>query len=321
MNKSNILNQTTPQKTEFQRFTPSHITLFSGWLLFYASWLYFVVGFKPEHTFFLFFTFIVYFGTATSRKFLYAFFILLLYGLMYDALRLKPNYTVNPVHVEDIYNLEKTFFGINTEGARLTLNEYWRHNGNSFLDILTGFFYINWVPIPFGFAFFLFFKNHRRLALDFAFGFFIINIIGFCIYYAYPAAPPWYVEQYGFKVLHNTGSSAAGLLNFDTIFDIKMFENLYQKNSNVFAAMPSMHSAFPLLCFLIGLSLKKRLVNIFFGIFALGIWFSAVYTRHHYVADVLAGITVACIGFYSYVFLKEKTFLKTWFEKLVQIVS
>ena len=34
----------------------------------------------------------------------------------------------------------------------------------------------------------------------------------------------------------------------------------------------------------------------FFIIIMLGIWFAAVYTSHHYLLDVLAGITVALTG-------------------------
>lgn len=38
------------------------------------------------------------------------------------------------------------------------------------------------------------------------------------------------------------------------------------------------------------------MVNILFTTVTVGIWFAAVYLSHHYVLDVLAGITSAIVG-------------------------
>jgi membrane-associated phospholipid phosphatase len=65
---------------------------------------------------------------------------------------------------------------------------------------------------------------------------------------------------------------------------------MYAKSSNVFAAMPSMHAAFMLLVLFYGIKYKLKYWNILFAIILVGIWFSAVYTSHHYILDVIAGI-------------------------------
>ena len=154
----------------------------------------------------------------------------------------------------------------------------------------------------------------------FSYAFLFTNIIGFCIYYLYPAAPPWYIEQYGLRIVHNTPGNAAGLLNFDKLTGTTIFAGLYQKNANVFAAMPSLHSAYPVLCLLYGWRLKLPLLNAFFAVFVVGIWFAAVYTRHHYIIDVLAGGTTAVLGYLWFEYLSEKTKLKNWFDRLEKVI-
>jgi membrane-associated phospholipid phosphatase len=72
------------------------------------------------------------------------------------------------------------------------------------------------------------------------------------------------------------------------------------------------------LCFLYGWRLKRPWLNLIFGVFTLGIWFSAVYTGHHYLIDVLGGLMVAVTGYTIFEYLSEQTKLKTWFENFVQ---
>jgi len=75
---------------------------------------------------------------------------------------------------------------------------------------------------------------------------------------------------------------------------------MYSKNANVFAAIPSLHAAYPIITVLYG-SLSKRLwVHIGFVFFSLSVWFSAVYSRHHYVLDVLAGGMCALTAYTIY---------------------
>jgi inositol phosphorylceramide synthase catalytic subunit len=304
------------EESESQHFNKIDFSRLIVGTLLYFSWFYFLVGLRPEHTFMYVFALALYFAHSKTRQFILAFSIFNVYWIIYDSLRIAPNYTVNRIHIAEIYSLEKSIFGIYTEGGYLTLNEYFKINHTPFLDVLAGFSYLNWVPIPLIFSLYLFYSN-KKLLLQFAYAFVFTNILGFLIYYAYPAAPPWYVEQYGFQVIHGTPGNAAGLLNFDAFFGIHLFENMYSKNANVFAAMPSLHSAYPVLCFLYGLRLKKWGLNLFFGTFVLGIWFSAVYTRHHYVLDVLAGGTTALVGYFLFEYLSEKTRLKIWFDWLL----
>jgi inositol phosphorylceramide synthase catalytic subunit len=297
-----------------------NLSAFALFTFAYFTWFYGLVGFRTEH--FTMYCIIVgcYFAHPTTRRFIYAFGVFAIYWILYDSMRVVPNYEVNPIHIQEPYLIEKTWLGIrDTEGPLQTWNEYFKLNPSPTLDFLTGLAYLNWVPIPLFFAFYLFLKQ-KRLFLKFSYAFLFTNIIGFCIYYAYPAAPPWYVEQYGFQVIHGTPGNAAGLLNFDKLTGTTIFAGLYQKNANVFAAMPSLHSAYPVLCLLYGWRLKSPILNIFFTVFVISIWFSAVYTRHHYIIDVLAGGSTALLGYFTFEYLSEKTRLKGWFDQLEKAI-
>ncbi|HRI58385.1 MAG TPA: phosphatase PAP2 family protein, partial [Saprospiraceae bacterium] len=286
-------------------------TLFAGSAAYFA-WFWFFVGWRMEHLFIYVLALSLYYFHTTTRRFILAFGVFVAYWIIYDSMRVVPNYEVNPIHVAEPYYIEKAWFGVNTPEGRLTWNEFFKIHHTPFWDIVTGLFYLNWVPIPLLFAFWLL-RNDKLLFLKFSYAFVFTNLIGFCIYYLYPAAPPWYVEQHGFEVIHGTKGNAAGLLEFDKLVCINIFAGMYQKNANVFAAIPSLHSAYPVLCLLYGRRLKKTWLNVLFAVFTAGVWFAAVYSRHHYFIDVLLGGAVAVASYLAFEYLSEKTILKKWF--------
>lgn len=140
-------------------------------------------------------------------------------------------------------------------------------------------------------------------------------MIGFIIYYVYPAAPPWYFQKFGVVFNADTQGNSAGLQKFDTYFNAGIFDSIYAKSSNVFAAIPSLHSSYPPIVLYYGIQKKMGWVNIVFAIVMIGIWFAAVYTSHHYVIDVLAGIVCAIIGI---IIFKKGLMQTTGFKKFLQ---
>ncbi|MFN0290778.1 phosphatase PAP2 family protein [Pedobacter helvus] len=282
---------------------------------------YFLVGYKTDQLVLIGIFNVLYYASAITRKFIIGFSIFIVYWIIYDYMKAFPNYNYNPVHIADLYNFEKSVFGIAQGEKILTPNEFWLTHTNSFLDVLTGFFYLMWVPVPLAFAAFLFFANERRSFLHFLLTFVWVNLLGFVVYYLYPAAPPWYVQQHGFEFIAGTPGNTAGLIRFDNFFGIELFKSIYSKGSNVFAAMPSLHSAYPLIVVYYGAKGKFRKANIFFITVMVGIWFAAVYTSHHYLADVLAGITTATIGIISFNWLKERKPLVNFIQSMLKLIS
>ncbi|WP_026768394.1 phosphatase PAP2 family protein [Asinibacterium sp. OR53] len=265
----------------------------------------FLIGFKSDQLILvaLFNTF--YYLSAATRRFITGFSIFMVFWIIFDYMKAFPNYHYNTVHIESLYQAEKKLFGTWQDGRLLTPNEYWSLHRYTLLDIASGIFYLCWVPVPLAFAGFLFFKDRRQF-LYFSLSFLLVNLIGFAFYYIYPAAPPWYVQQYGFGFIPDTPGNTAGLGAFDRIFHVGIFKALYAKSSNVFAAMPSLHAAYPLIVLHYGVKNKLGAVNLLFVLVMAGIWFSAVYSSHHYVLDVLAGIACSVAGIFLFKWLSEK---------------
>jgi hypothetical protein len=288
----------------------------------YLSLSYALVGFKTDQLVLIGIFFILYFASTLTRKFVLGFTIFIVYWIIFDYMKAFPNYHYNQVHIAGLYNFEKSIFGINYGGHLITPNEYWRINGHTFLDLITGFFYLCWIPVPFGFAAYLFFTRRHRQFLYFALTFVVVNLLGFVVYYTYPAAPPWYVQHHGFQFYQVTVGNTAGLAKFDAFFHINLFKSIYAKGSNVFAAMPSLHSSYPLIVVYYGLKNRLGWGNLFFITVTVGIWFSAVYTSHHYVLDVLAGITTAATGIalFNLMVAKSKK-LRRWLNRYEAIIQ
>ena len=243
---------------------------------------------------------------------------MMVYGAAYRLLRFVPR--VMPIDTRELYDAEVSLFGI---GGR-TWCEHFAANPDPVLDVVSAVCYICWVPLPILFAFFLYFTR-RRLCLHFTTGFMIMNLIGFACYYLHPAAPPWYVMAHGFVADPDTPGCAAGLLRFDAIVGYPLFENMYRGTTNVFAPIPSLHSAkvpYALLfAYIIYIKERARdvvpwLVLLF--VISAGTWFAAVYTQHHYIIDVVCGIALVPVSYLIFCcFIRPRR----WFQRLEAMVA
>ncbi len=167
------------------------------------------------------------------------------------------------------------------------------------------------MPVPIGFGLYLYITD-KELFVKYSLAFLFVNIIGFIIYYIYPAAPPWYVQDYGFNLHIGIDGSRAGLERFDKLIGLPVFKAIYNKNANVLAAMPSLHSAYPVIVLFYAFKKGVNLITKFLLVlFLLGIWFSAVYSSQHYIIDVIAGFLVAVFS----IFIYEKLILNNRFVK------
>lgn len=292
-------------------------SLLSAAYLLLSAWL---VGYKTDQVFLVVLFNVLYYASGFTRKFILGFSIFIVYWIIFDYMKAFPNYLFAEVHTGSLHAAEKSIFGIKAGNEILTPNEYFLRHQHSWMDIMSGLFYLCWIPVPLAFGAYLFFTN-RRLFLQFSLTFVLVNLVGFVGYYTYPAAPPWYLQEHGLVAQLNTPGSTAGLHRFDDYFGVTVFQSIYAKSSNVFAAMPSLHSAYPLIVVYYGFRKKIGWWNILFILVTTGIWFAAVYTSHHYVLDVLAGILCATIGItlFDKVIMKNRRFnrfLDAYYKKI-----
>jgi hypothetical protein len=231
-------------------------------------------------------------------------------GIIYDSMRYYADYLRGPIQVKFPYEFDMRFFGIETDAGRLTPNEWWQKHTNVVLDFITGFFYLAFI------AFYVLISAYHALLLPFrtkdpvqrlkaerigpyvTWAFFFVNMLGYSTYYWFPAAPPWYVPDYGLGPARmDTMASAAGALRFDELLGTTFFTGMYGRAADVFGAIPSLHVAYPLLSVFFAFYLKS--LRFYALTFYLVMCFSAVYLNHHYILDILWGSTYALMVFFA----------------------
>jgi len=235
-----------------------------------------------------------------TRSFLISFFPFILTGQIFDFMRYFYWQGIEGhVKVAEPYLRDLSWFGIHAQvgGAvkRLTPNEFFALHHWTAVDLLCGFAYLVFVGEYLLMAFYLFFSKRLGWLKRFGWSFLTVNVMGFLTYFIYPAAPPWYVSQYGLGPARmDVHPSAAAAARFDQILGTHFFDQVYGRGVDVYGAYPSLHVSYPFLVFLVTLSLPAlKLARAPALAFYLLMCFSAVYLQHHYVVDVLMGTAYA----------------------------
>lgn len=266
------------------------LIIFPGHLLLTAL----TMGLRPEHfvldLIFLGVAWLPHPRAALSRQL----FPLFLTAVAYDNGRYL-KYLRGSIHVGDLYRAELRLFGIATAHGLKIPAEFLGLHTAAALDFICGLAYMIYLYELVALCIYLAFRDPPRMS-RLAWAFFAVNVMGLATYVLYPAAPPWYALTHGLGPAQlDVAPSAAGAARFDALLGISYFQQFYARNPNVFGAMPSLHVAYPTLCFL--LMRKSGVVwALSTAAFALLVGFSAVYLQHHYVLDVVAGATYALIA-------------------------
>jgi len=205
------------------------------------------------------------------------------------------------VHVLEPYLLDRALFGISTAEGQLTPNEFLARHTSAVLDLVNGVGYALFLWWSVAVALVLAIRDdprHRQMLRRFGWSFFFMNLAGIATYYVYPAAPPWYVSQYGFgPVRYDIKPGIADLQRFDALVGIPYFSTFYSRSADTFGAIPSLHVSYPLLTFLFGRELRKPWLDVASLALFVVISFGAVYLQHHYVIDVLLGAAYAIAAY------------------------
>lgn len=120
----------------------------------------------------------------------------------------------------------------------------------------------------------------RRLLISLA----ALGYLGPAGYVAYPAAPPWWVYENGFRQTTPEHSRPAGLQSGSVL------STLFHYSPNRFAAIPSLHGAFPLLLLVLALHWARPRWIAPAGFYTAAMWFACVFLNQHYIVDLLASV-------------------------------
>jgi hypothetical protein len=233
------------------------------------------------------------FTNATTRKLYVGLFPLGAVAVVYDAMRYVKNLGVTPdrVHVCDLRDHELRLFGVTADGVRMTLQDYFQMHPVRWLDFVCAVPYGTFIFTSALFATYIFRKDFLALQ-RYAWTFLLMNIVGFVTYHVYPAAPPWYFHAHGCVVdLASHASEGPNLMRVDAALGVGFFHGFYGRASDVFGAVPSLHVAYPLLILLEGYKHFRPLLRALAIAYFLAMCFAAVYLDHHWVIDVLVGLT------------------------------
>jgi membrane-associated phospholipid phosphatase len=183
------------------------------------------------------------------------------------------------VHVEEPISAELRLFGA---VPTLLLQQFHRA---PILDYLGALFYSLHFIAPTVVAFILWKYRHKDY-WGYTLAFAICTYSALVTFLIYPVAPPWFGVN-ATRILFQVDSNM-GVPVYHTIFDYIQ--------PNLFAAFPSLHSAYPWLISLYALKIgKKRALPVL--LFPVGVWFSAVYLGEHYVVDIIGGVVYATVAF------------------------
>jgi len=233
------------------------------------------------------------YGNGAMRRIFAGLYPMGLLGLVYDAMRFVKNVGLTPerVHLCDLRALEMRLFGVNEDGIRETLQDYFQAHHLTALDLICAVPYGTFLFVTIGFAVFLYRKDYSAMQ-RFGWSFLLVNIAGFITYHVYPAAPPWYFHAHGCSVdLASHASAGANLTRVDAMIGTPFFAGLYGRSNDVFGAVPSLHVAYPGLILLFGWPNLKAPGRVLAVLFLVTMAFGAVYLDHHWVIDVLLGLT------------------------------
>ncbi len=292
-------------ETIFRRYW--YITLLLFWTIYTAFTVIMDAALRIDFVIILVLVVILSFLNEKTRLFLKISTPFILAFFLYDVMRYLTTSLRGEINVAEPYLIEKALFGIQTDSGILTPNEYFIQNNSTFFDLYFGFVYIAYFLFPILFVMYLFYKKDINRCLIVTWGFLLVNAIGYITYFIYPAAPPWYVLHHGFGPADTSiPGNPAEFYRFDQLIGIDVFKSFYTRNSNVFAAIPSLHVTYTFIAFLS--SIKKYKANmLLLGLLTISLNFAAVYSNHHYVIDVILGDLYALIVFLGiYIWFRRK---------------
>jgi membrane-associated phospholipid phosphatase len=170
----------------------------------------------------------------------------------------------------------------------------------SWYDIAGTMFYFLHFAFPLGLGY-LFWIVDRRTFLRFSRALIAMSFAAFAFYLLLPVAPPWKAVPGVVKIIDHT------LPSFTDIPGIPVPATIYHwLTPNQYAAMPSLHAAFPFLGALFALRLwgRRAWPALLYTAF---VWLSIVYLGEHYIVDIIGGVIFAFAAFFG-----EDWFTQFW---------
>jgi len=227
-----------------------------------------------------------------TRSFLVRFLPLVSLLLLYEVFRGVADDLNGYVHFTEMIDFDRWMFLGSL--PTVVLQQWWWHGQVQWYDFYFYFLYTIHFLMPIILAVILW-KKADRYYWPFVWSIVGLSFAAFVTYIVYPAAPPWMAKELGYigEPLHRVSSdiwAAMGIQNFSEVYS--------RLPANPVAAVPSLHSAYPLLFSLfVVLAFGKKYWWVF--IYPVSMWIGVVYMGEHYVIDAILGALYAAGAVYA----------------------
>lgn len=235
---------------------------------------------------------VIFLVLGHARVFIVRFAPFLLLLLTYDSFRAIADDLNTYVNFWPMISFDMNVFGGQLPTA--VLQDWWWHGTVQWYDFYFYFLYTLHFVMPVALAV-LIWKLMPKMYWEFVTALVGLSFMAFITYVVFPAAPPWMASDLGYiEPIHRISSDiwhAMGVTNFS---------EFYAKLSpNPVAAVPSLHSAYPLLFVLYLWRLFSFKKTWWLLIYPVSIWIGVVYLGEHYVVDALLGALYAIAAYYG----------------------
>lgn len=276
-------------------------------VVFYFILVNQVIRLRPDHAFLALLVLAFLLGKDRAKRFLLDWLPFILFWIGYDMMRGVADQIRGEVNIFLLYIIELDIFGVFFNGTiPAWYYQTWQKlfEGSiikAIFDVMGGLFYTLHfgLPLILGWIFWHT-TDDRKMFYRFIWTMTLLNFSALVTFMIYPAAPPWYVLNYGFGQPPRTdfwGLGAGALVNVDKLIRKDLFLTLWGRfNPNHFAAVPSLHGAYPL-AIAAFTYLKFRKKYWLMILYPLGVWFSAVYLNQHYIIDLFLGAAYLGIAY------------------------
>jgi len=224
----------------------------------------------------------------------------------YEYLHGYADKIVGTVHSTDIIHLEEKFFG--NPIATVYLQRWLYTPGTAhWYDYASGLLYYahSFVVLFIAFGLWVY---RRELYWRWARLFVYLSFAGFITYVLFPAMPPWMASQRNLiPHIHKI---------IDEVMPDGTVGVVSAMTSNLVAAMPSLHAAYPTLGLLFMLRYFRKAAPLY-AAYCLAVFFAIIYLGEHFIVDTLAGIGYAAGVFYIDSWVISKSW-RSVFEPAVQ---
>lgn len=230
---------------------------------------------------------------GSTREFLVRFVPFLGLLVVYDSMRGLADDLNTHVHYLEMINFDKWLFAGHLPTVEL---QRWLWHGHvSWYDFsFYALYMIHFVtPVIVGL---ILWKKAPRLYWPYVWSVVGISFLAFFIYLIFPAAPPWLASQMSYinDPFHRISSDVWAAIG------VNNFSELYKSISpNEVAAVPSLHSAYPLISALFIIRAFSFRKTWWILLYPVSMWVGVVYLGEHYVFDIVAAVVVVAVGMFA----------------------